>query len=71
MADEASDDRLVLLLNPRLVVLAVGPGTGELYATLTAVLGEGCVDDHVVVILVNAADEEGQLPPDGLQSCNH
>ena len=40
MTDEAADHRAVLLLNPGLVVLAVGPRTGELDAPLSAVLGE-------------------------------
>ena len=40
MTDEVADHGAVLLLDPGLVVLAVGPGLGELDAPLGAVLGE-------------------------------
>ena len=71
MADEASHHGPVLLLNPGPIVAAVGSGTGELNASIAAVLGEGCVDEHAVVVRVNAADREGQLFGDGLQPSHH
>ena len=71
MTDEVADHGAVLLLYPGLVVLAVGPGTGELDAPLGAVLGESIVDEYAVVVRVDAFDGEGQLSPDGLQSCQH
>ena len=58
MTDVVADHRAVLLLNPGLVVLAVGPGTSELDAPLSAVLGESIVDEYVdeyaVVVRVDA-----------------
>ena len=69
MTDEVADHGAVLLLDPGLVVLAVGPGPGELDAPLGAVLGESIVDEYAVVVRVDAFDGEGQLPSDGLQSC--
>ena len=71
MTDEVADHGAVLLLNPGLVVLAVRPGTGELDAPFSAVLGESIVDEYAVVVRVDAFDREGQLSPDGLQSCRH
>ena len=79
MTDEVAGHGAVLLLNPGLVVLAVGPGPGELDAPLSAVVGESfvgesfvgesIVDEYAVVVRVDAFDWEGQLSPDGLQSC--
>ena len=76
MTDEVADHGAVLLLNPGLVVLAVGPGTGELDAPLGAVLGESIVDESIVdeyavVVRLDAFDWEGQLSPDSLQSRHH
>jgi len=71
MTDEVADHRAVLLLDPGLVVLAVGSGTGELDAPLGALLDQRFVDEHAVVVRVDASDGEGQLPSDGLQSCHH
>ena len=56
MTDEVADHRAVLLLNPGLVVLEVRPGTGELNAPLSAVLGESFVDEYAVVVRVDAFD---------------
>ena len=59
MADEASHHGTVLLLNLRLVVAAVRSGTGELDASIGAVLDQRFVDEHAVVVGVNAEDGKG------------
>ena len=64
MTDAVADHRAVLLLDPGLVVLAVGPRTGELDAPFSAVLGESIVDEYAVIVRVDAFDWEGQLSPD-------
>ena len=68
---ETADHRTILLLNPGLVIFPVRPGTGELDAPIGAVQGEGVVDEHTVVVGVDAEHGKGQLPCDGLQSCHH
>ena len=68
MADEPADYGTVLLLDPGLVVLAVGPGPGEFDAPVSAVLHQGIVDEGTIVVRVNAENREWQLPGDGLQS---
>ena len=67
MADEASYHGTVLLLNPGLVVAAVGSGPGELDAAVGAVCDQRFVDERAVVIGVDAKDGKGQLLRDGLQ----
>ena len=57
---EPSDDHAILLLNPGLIILPVRPGTGELDAPIGAVLGEGVVDEHAVVVGVYPEDGKGQ-----------
>ena len=66
MTQKAPDHRPILLLDPGLVVLAVGPGTGELDAPISAVLGKGVVDEHAVVVGIDAQNGKGQLFGDGL-----
>ena len=70
VTQKAPDHRAILLLDPRLIVLAVGSGTGELDATVGAVLGESLVDEHAVVVRVDAQNGKGQLFGYGLQSCH-
>ena len=60
MIQETTDDRTILLLNPGLIILPVRPGTGELDAPIGAVLGEGVVDEHAVVVGVYPEDGKGQ-----------
>ena len=47
-------------LKMRKVELPVRPGTGELDAPIGAVLGEGVVDEHAVVVGVYPEDGKGQ-----------
>ena len=58
----------VLLLDIRLVIAAVGPGTGELDPLLRCPRQQGLVDEGAIVVGVNATDGKGQLPPDGFQA---
>ena len=55
MADEATDHGSVLRLDPGLVILAVGSGTSELDATFGAVLYQRLVDEHAVIVRVDAS----------------
>lgn len=54
VAHEPTHHRAVLLLDPRLVVLAVGPGTGELDAAVLAVRGQRLVEKRRVVVGIDA-----------------
>ena len=67
MSDEASDHRAVLVLYPRLIVLAVRPGAGELYVPLLTLPHQSLVDEHAVVVGVYAADRYREDPGDGFQ----
>jgi hypothetical protein len=59
MAQEPPDHRTVLLLHPGLIVIAVRPGTGELDAAVGAVPGKRIVDEHAVVVGVDAEGGKG------------
>ena len=71
VAGEPADYRTVLLLDPCLVVLAVGPGAGELDSPVGTVLHQGLVDKDAVVVRIDPEDRERQLPGDGLQALDH
>ena len=67
MAQEPPDGRAILLLYPSLVILMERLGTGELDAMIDAVLSEGVVDEHTVVVGVDAEHGKGQLFGNGFQ----
>ena len=71
MTQKAPDHCSILLLDSRLVVLAVLTRTGEPDAPVDAALGEGVVDEHAVVVAVDAENRNGQLFGDGHQSYSH
>ena len=71
MADEATDGGSVLLLDPGLVILAVGSGTGELDAPVSAVIYQRLVDEHAVIVGVDASYGKEQLSADGFQPFDH
>ena len=57
-ADEAPHQRVILLLDPSLIVAAARSGTGEGNASIGAVPDHRLVDEHAVVVQVDAADGE-------------
>jgi len=67
VADETADDRAVLLLDPGLVVLLVGPRTRELPLLLLAVGLERFVDEGTVIVRVDPLNSTvsagGPIPP--------
>ena len=56
MTQKTANHRSILLLHPGLIVLPVRSGTGELDASIGTVLGEGVVNEHAVVVGIDAED---------------
>jgi len=68
VADEAPHDSPVLLLHPRLIILVVGPRTGELDSSPEAVAQELFIEELRAVIDVESGQPEwkaGAQPVDG------
>ena len=60
IADEAADDRRVLLLDPGLVILVVRPRSRELDSLRQAILQEGIVEELSAVVYIDAGESERQ-----------
>lgn len=67
IAHGPTDDRAVLLLDPGLIVLPIGAAAGEPYSRLQAVVADGLVDKHGVVVRVESAQYHGQPSPQLMQ----
>ena len=70
-SDEAAYYRTVFLLYPRLVVLAVRTRAGELDASLLAATEQLLVDEHAIVVGVDATDRDREDARDRFQPRNH
>jgi hypothetical protein len=60
-ADQPSNNGAVLLLDPSLIVLLVGPGSRLLKAAPLAVVEYGLAHEGAAVVRVNAEHREGQI----------
>src|ERR1700731_1907959 len=60
IADGAAHDCAILLLHPRLVVLAIGTAARELDPGLLAIVPNGFIHEHAVVVGVQPEQREGQ-----------
>ena len=69
--DEAAYTRTNHPLDPRLAILPAISKTGELNATLGAIVDQRLVDERVAIARVYAKDGEGQALVDGFQSLNN
>jgi len=59
-ADHAAHDSAILLLHPSLVILAIGAAARELDPDLLAIIPNGLVHEHAVVVGVQPEQREGQ-----------
>jgi hypothetical protein len=60
IADRAAHDHAILLLHPSLVVLAIGTAAGELDPDLLAIIPNGLVHEHAVLVGVQPEQREGE-----------
>src|SRR5438874_1434605 len=60
IANRATHDRAILLLHPGLVILAIGAAAGELDPDLLAIISNGLVHEHAVVVGVEPKQWERQ-----------
>src|SRR5580658_9773610 len=71
IAQELPYDGSVLLLDPRLVVLAVGAGAGEFDSATQAILDQPVVHELGAVVHVKGSQGERQALADPLERFNH
>ena len=69
--DQTADDGAVLLFDPGLVVLAEGPGPGQLDALLPAEGHQHLVEELAAVVRVDPAEREGQRASQLIQRIDH
>ena len=71
IAQELAHNGAVLLLDPRLIVLAVGPRTGEFDAVTQAIFDQPVVDELAAVVHIQRSQGEGQAHADALECFDH